>query len=215
MVQARNKSSICQSGSQLPESGYSVWPATQEDICRIAQNAKRVYTGLDVIPQETMLGWYKANPNGFWVVKDKTGTYCGNLDLLALKPDVMQRFIDGEIIEREIQGDYIYCPSESDKIESIYIESLVVVNPGNMKTGNALALRKLLENFYAIVSSLCDPVNIKKIYAIAASDGGMRILSKLGFSMIGKHQRQDDHNTYFADAKIFWQRIKRLSNRAN
>lgn len=45
---------------------YQVKPAREEDIRWAAALGARVYQGLDVIPEDTMLGWFQGNPNGFF-----------------------------------------------------------------------------------------------------------------------------------------------------
>jgi len=197
----------------LPGMPYSVWQASEEDICWIAETAKKTYKGPDVIPIKTMMQWYKTNPNGFWVIKDKDGNRCGNLDILPLKPAVMKRFIDSEIIEQEIQAECIYSPAESNKIKLIYIESLLagtVVDGFLQLKGNAFALEKLLKKSANIIKKLCNPVQIEKVYAIAASRKGKKLLLQLSFVPFSKQRRQCNHDIYFANGPDFANKINSL-----
>lgn len=106
---------------------YQVESATITDLFIICGLAKKVYSGIDVIPLEIMKEWFLKNPNGFTVIKNNRGKICGNLDILPLKDNVLRQFIEGKIIERDFSADDIYSPKESDEIEHLYVESFVSV----------------------------------------------------------------------------------------
>src|SRR5207253_2378291 len=101
---------------------YIVAPASEDDIRWAAGLAKRVYGGIDVIPESVMLEWYNANPNGFSMIKSEAGECFGNLDVLPLRPTTLSRFTKGNLLERDITGDCLYTPSEAHKITDLYVE---------------------------------------------------------------------------------------------
>src|SRR5271166_3023234 len=107
----------------LSELRYKVAPSTANDVKWAAKQAAIVYGGYDVIPEKVMLDWFRANKNGFYVVKRGDGANVGNLDILPLKPGTMQNFLSGELLEKEILGDCLFGPNEKASVKDIYIES--------------------------------------------------------------------------------------------
>src|SRR5450432_1203879 len=104
-----------------------VCPATRDDVEWAADLAKRIYRGNDIIPKDLMLEWYDKNPTGFFVIQSTDGERVGNLDLLPVKPATLNRFIRGEITERNITGDCLYSPAEAGEIRDLYVESFVSI----------------------------------------------------------------------------------------
>ena len=145
-----------------------------------------VYTGIDRIEPEVTKGWYNKNPNGFYVIKDRDGTNCGYLEVLPLKPALIEALlINGDIIEQDIYPGGIYGPDDIDKVEHLYVASLIAIN-GNCKPGNPIAIRTVFNYAPKIITGLCHPKNLKGFYALSASDEGASLMTKLGFNIINK-----------------------------
>jgi class 3 adenylate cyclase len=172
---------------------YVIVPATEDDIRWAARLAQQVYRGDDVIPEPVMLDWYRANPNGFSVMKSTDGARFGNLDILPLRPATLARLIEGSLLERHITGDCLYRPNETSKITDLYIESIVcVVDPAkNIFRPNHKAAALVHSEFGPLVRRVCDPRRVKRVLAIAASRNGINLLSRLGFSKLGATQGHD------------------------
>ena len=176
---------------------YEVRPASTDDIRWIAETAKRVYRGLDVIPAARMIEWHRANPDGFSIIVDRWGHRCGNIDILPLKPTAMAGMIRGDMIEQEIGGDALFAPAERDQVEALYVESFVAVNPDC--TGNAFAAYKGIVRAPSLIERISNPERIRRIYAIGASVGGVRLLEDLGFDAVeSETPRRDHHSIYVA-----------------
>jgi len=185
----------------LPRAPYRVLPANADDIRWIASTAQYVYSGLDIMPLKLMEDWYNANPTGFFIIRDRDGHLCGNLDILPLKPDVLSRFLHGDIIELDLQGNCLLRPEESIKIEYLYVESFVAVSEGYK--GNPLAAYTCLMKFPEIIKYICDPSQLKTIYAIGASEAGIRLMKDLGFNEIEYNKkRKDDHKMFFINFDV-------------
>ena len=198
----------------LPAAPYRIVQASEEDVRWAAGTAKRVYTGLDVIRAPLMLEWFKANPSGFSVIKDCNGHRCGNLDILPLKPDTLSRFLRGELIEQEIRGDSIFGRPESKKIQSLYIESLVALSEGDEP--NPLATYKCLMSVLELARRICDPSQVKKLYAIGASKGGICLMKHVGFDKIDYEQpRRDGHDVFCVDFQDLCKYAARHANGTN
>ena len=173
------------------ERPLSILPANREDICWIVQKAASVYKPLDVMPLNLMLEWFENNPTGFYIFKDGTGHRYGNLDILPIKPRFLQLLLKGTLIEREIAGDFLYKPVESHLIDSLYIESLV--------SDRMFATYQCLMNVPSIVEGICEPAQVKAIYALEASQAGLNLIEDLGFEMIEDgSKRRDKHKVFCA-----------------
>jgi len=168
-------------GQQLPTTfgPYTIEKACAADIQWAAAFAKEVYEGDDVISAKVMLAWHGANPNGFSLIKSD-GEAIGNIDVLPVKPDRLSLFENGHCLERDIAAADIYSPSESSQIRDLYVESLVC--------NNSIAVAVVLSQFDSLVKRICNPKQVRRILAIAASPDGQNLLRKLGFEVAGVAQ---------------------------
>jgi DNA-binding winged helix-turn-helix (wHTH) protein len=191
---------------------FFVTPAERPDIIWMASLARKVYRDIDIIPERTMLRWFNANPSGFNIVKTADGRRMGNLDILPIKPDTLESFVNGEITELEIPGDSLYRVDERDKIEDLYVESFVTANDpeADRPKTNAYVGKAVLNACEAITKRICNPATLRHIYAIAASDNGRSLLSRLGFTIcVSKKMRRDHHDLYRAEARVVGQKLIR------
>lgn len=178
-----------------PGATFTISPAAEEDIRWAASTARCVYSGLDIISAERMLEWFEANPTGFFIIKDGEGHRCGNFDSLPLRPDALARFLRGELIEREMRGDSLFRPYESNRIDCLYIESFVFLTKDGR--GNPLAAYRCMMSLPDLVRGVCAPPQIKKLYAIGASQSGIRLMKHLGFEkMEYSNVRRDGHQVF-------------------
>lgn len=184
------------SESEILETKHHVRNASYEDIRKIFIIASSVYQGIDVIPMETMLMWYEKNPLCFHVVINEYDEVVGNIDILPLTRECTKKFLEGSIIEREIQSRDIVGLEDKNRIEYLYIESLVSL-------GGVNALSELLRFIpYVLMDFGLDISNIKKIYCISASKRGQALIEKLGFKKIkSSEERKDKHDLFEHDIK--------------
>jgi hypothetical protein len=203
----------------LSELRYTVVPSTVNDVKWAANLAVQVYGGYDVIPEKVMLNWYKANQNGFFVVKRGDGANVGNLDLLALKPNTLREFIGGELLEREILGDCLYGPNEKALVRDIYVESLVV--PRQLfddKSANSSALYEVISKLTDCILNLCEQESVErgevKVYALSANPVVTKRLVQMGFEIVSpKDKRRDGHDLYCLDFKSLESQLKEYTDR--
>jgi hypothetical protein len=176
---------------------YQIRPATEADIRWAAALGQRVYQGLDVISEVTMLAWFDANPCGFfafWHNEERIG----NFDVLPLRPAVMQRFVRGELLEKDIRPEDLFTVAESHAIRDLHWES-IVVDP--RFHGPRSPMTKLFEQSYLeTLAHLCPIGQLGHMYAIAASNAGARLLQRMGLSPIAAaSERLDAHPLYRGD----------------
>ena len=178
----------------MPESMnlIDIHMATLDDIYWIADKEKDVYKGnpLDVMPLDLIQSWYRKNPACFWVITRSGGEKIGNIYVFPLKPSALEKLVKGEILERDISSIDIYSPRESDKITSLHICSLVCPDCSG---GTVQCMRHLP----VIFKNICDPDQLKNIYALSASPEGENLLKRNGFSMVDNGTgRKDGHPCY-------------------
>jgi hypothetical protein len=203
----------------LSELHYNIVPSSLNDVKWAAKQAAMVYGGYDVIPEKVMLAWFRANKNGFFVVKRGDETNVGNLDILPLKPNTMQEFISGELLEKEILGDCLFGPNEKASVRDIYIESLAV--PKHLfddKTSNSFALYAVIENLAECILGLCEQDIVErgdvKVYALSANPTVALHLTDMGFEIVShKDNRRDGHDLYCLDFKALESELKKLTDR--
>lgn len=203
----------------LSELRYKIEQSNVNDVKWAAKQATIVYGGHDVIPEKVMLDWFRANKNGFYVVKRGDGANVGNLDILPLKPNTMQKFLGGELLEKEILGDCLFGPNEKASVKDIYIESLVV--PKHLfddKTSNSFALYAVIGNLAECILGLCEPDAAErgeiKVYALSANPTVALHLTEMGFEIASrKEKRRDGHDLYRLDFKSLESELKKLTDR--
>src|SRR5260370_42237384 len=173
-------------------SDYEVVPSAACDVEWASELAKRVYSGVDVIPREVMLDWFEANPYGFPTIKPSGNGPVGNLDILPIRPNTLRRIVAGTLLERDVTGDCLYGASEKERIEDLYIESFAV-DPACARSAPGIII-EVLSSFIDLVNRICNPGQVHRVYAIAASDEGSGLLARLGFESVGPSDgRRDGH----------------------
>lgn len=180
---------------------FFVENASHGDIKWIHQLETKVYSGVDVIPENVLEDWYLANPAGFNIIRNLNGEPVGHIDLLALRPEALRKFIGGRILEKDITGADLYTPAEKNVIKNIYVESLALLLPFREK---AAALKKLSGCLGKLIENVADRNVVENLYAIAASVQGETIMRKLGFNYISSGtERIDGHKLFAASAAGF------------
>jgi hypothetical protein len=185
---------------------YGIDAASREDINWIARFEAEMYSVEDAVPEQILGDWYDQNPNGFWIIKHK-GQPIGHLDILPVKPEILQNFIAGVIVERDIRGIDLYSPNQKALVKTLYVES-IAISPSNGHN-RALAVNHLLSNFFDLVSRIADPSELSDIYAIAATIAGRRFLGRLGFGVVKRaRERKDQHDLFAAKLPDLGGRIR-------
>ncbi len=111
---------------RLHPAAYRILPAREEDVRWAAALGARVYGGDDVIPEATMVEWFRANPNGFstfWCGEARVG----NFDLLPLRAAPLREFVAGRLLERHVRGaDLFSSVRETPAMCAVHFESIVI-----------------------------------------------------------------------------------------
>jgi hypothetical protein len=206
---------------------FKIYRASEEDVRSAAELAQTTYPlEHDRIPESVMLAWYQKNPEGFHVMRNMLGDFLGNLDLLALKPDVFERFKEGNLLEREIRPRDLYSPEEKEQIRYIHIESFVVCMPHGVPRRDKSLGHLYNSSVYASASTIphrirlmCHEDAIKKnqvqLCAISANpDVATRLLEIGAKKICDKERRRDEHDLYLIDFAKFEAGIERVTREA-
>jgi len=148
-----------------------------------------------------MLDWFEANPYGFSTIKSSGNGPVGNLDILPIRPNTLRRIVAGTLLERDVTGDCLYGASEKERIEDLYIESFAV-DPACARSAPGIII-EVLSSFIDLVNRICNPGQVHRVYAIAASDEGSGLLARLGFESVGPSDgRRDGHQLYLGSMEV-------------
>jgi len=165
------------------------------DVEWIANLESDTYSGIDVIPFATLRGWFQANPEIFYIIRDHEGRPVGHIDILPLREKVLQPFIQGTMIERDILPEGLYTAEEKDQVTDLYIESVAI--PYLKGYARAVALRDALAGIRLIIGNLCNPNPQTTLYAMPASTEGLQLMEHIGFRLLVNGQtRKDGHSLY-------------------
>ncbi len=173
---------------------YSILPAREQDVRWAAALGARVYGGVDVIPEATMVEWFHRNPHGFstfWCGNARIG----NFDLLPLKPAALDGFIAGHLVERELRADDLFPVAETGAVRVLHFES-IVIDP-EFQGPRSRMMKLFLQSYLQLLARVCPLPQIESTVAIAASVQGAGVLRRLGFSVAGEASaRMDGHPLY-------------------
>ncbi len=188
-------------------------PATPEDLDWIFRLEIDTYSVQNAVARQKLDGWYGSNPDGFSVVKIN-GRRIGHLTIIPLRPNILESFVDGTILEQNIHVENLYTPQEKHLIRNLYVESIIIDSPKGPSTLPIAAFARLARDFIPLMSRIGDPANLENIYALAASGRGERFMKGLGFVPVQSiEERADKRTLYVAKFATVKARIAELLER--
>ncbi|HOX25598.1 MAG TPA: hypothetical protein PLL30_11495 [Candidatus Krumholzibacteria bacterium] len=191
---------------------YRVEPATPDEIGWIADLQASVYSSADAVPESVLREWYGVNPSGFFIVRSPGGNPVGHLDVLPIRPQTLERFLDGDIVEREIRGDSLFPPADRHQIKHLYIESVILCP--NRSCSKGAAMLAVLSSSVKILEHIAELKSVESIYAIAATVPGKRLLKRLGFELYRPaEKRRDGHDLFRASPALVAKRVVEVCGR--
>jgi hypothetical protein len=196
---------------------FTFHKAELEDIYWVANQERHYYVGLDVIPEATLVSWFEANSNGFFVIRDEKSINIGCLNVLPLKPEPLSNLIDGNLREYSVSDSHLYQPSEYESIKSLWVENLMVLVEDEPLSVRQAAIMTLLSNLNWAVSKICDHSKLQHIFCIVATYRGERLVKSLGFELIrtGISRQGDGHDLYRVEWMVLQDRINRILSRGS
>lgn len=167
----------------------------QKNYLKAANALARSHYGKNAIGHDIVKRWYEKNPYMLTILTDSHNKFVGYFDILPLTSDFGRDFVDGVVKENEIRHYDILEPSKMNSSEYLYFAGVSVKDQFTQlgrKHGSILIYSALiyLNTFYDLSKG-------KKIYAVAASDCGRKILEKLKFNIeIDETNRKDKLDLY-------------------
>lgn len=187
-------------------------PATPEDLAWIFQLEIDAYSAQHAVARKKLDQWYACNPDGFSIVT-MNGRKVGHLTIIPLRPNILESFVQGTILEQDIHDEHLYTPPEKHLIRNLYVESIIIDSPRGPSVP-VIAFARLARDFIPLMNRICDPANLENIYALAASGRGERFMKGLGFVPVKSVQeRADQRSLYVAKFGTVKNRIAELLNR--
>jgi len=179
----------------MPDDAFAITVtlATYAEIDWVADLERQLF-GETAVPLAVLRDWYGTNPNGFHIVR-AAGERIGHVDLLPVKAESLQPFVDGVVDERSLRGSDLHPPAERGLVRDLYLESVIVL--GASKAIHDAGVAGLLQALPAILGLLGEPDRLRWIYAVAASPAGHRFLQRVGFEQLaGANARVDGMPLY-------------------
>ena len=194
--------------TNLGDAPYNIKEASEEDLRWIVNCHKKVYSEDDCIPFEKMLEWYNKNEIGFNKIVDNSERICGNLNILPLNDECLDRFLQGKILEKDIlESDLV---NDEDVVNNLYVESFVCID--NQGAFNNLAAYQTLMLADLILKRFNLGENVK-IYAISANQIATQLLESLSFTRIVEgNVRLDSHAMFYIDYDTVIKKLLWMSN---
>lgn len=198
---------------RLHPAAYRILPAREEDVRWAAALGARVYGGDDVIPEATMVEWFRANPNGFstfWCGEARVG----NFDLLPLRAAPLREFVAGRLLERHVRGADLFSVRETPAMCAVHFES-IVIDP-EFAGSRSRMMKVFMLSYLRLLGRVCPLPQVESVYAIAASAQGTGVLRRLGFVSAGDAAgRLDGHPLFRATVEGHWAALERYTARTD
>ena len=170
---------------------FELRPATEQDIGWMAA-LERKYFRRAAVHERVLQEWFGANGTGFSVLELRGGRRVGFLNILPIRPDTLQKLKRGEIVEKEVSRSMLYREHEREAIRELYIECLLI------DEHRPRGLRYLLAHVRKLIREVCIPERVRKLYALAATEEGSKILRDLGFKPYLRNKQRRDGLTMFS-----------------
>lgn len=174
---------------------FEIEPATLDDLLWVAEIETKAY-GPDAVPLDLMQLWYQKNRSGFFVIRSREGERVGHINLLPVRADAFQPLLEGKITEMELSPDALYAPTDKASIQDLYVESIIVCRPEAQS--RMPVIYALLAEFNSLIANICDPSQVRQLYAIAATPAGERFMRQLGFEQIKAGSERLDRHPFFS-----------------
>lgn len=188
-------------------------PATRDDLEWIFRLQIDTYSPQHAVARRTLEQWYGCNPDGFSVLQ-LNGRKIGHITFVPLRPEILKSFLQGTVLEQDIQEDGLYTPEEKHLVKNLYVESIIIDSPKEPATLPIKALTCLAYDFVSLMRRVCDPTNLENIYALAASGRGESFMNRLGFDQVKSGlERMDRRGLYVVKFSTLQAKIQELYNR--
>lgn len=198
---AAEQAELLQELEQSPERLVFMLPS-REDLEQLVDLDRLVFHEETLILPEEQQKRFAYNPEVIHVLKDtKTNTVLGGITISPLKQDVLEKLIRLEIDETQIKPEDYLSFTSGKPLDSYVIG--IIARPGVGE--KYYAGRLLYSAFDYLIELLERGVIIRRIYTIATTLDGERIVKEIGFSRLpGEWQGEfeDFRRPYVLDLEV-------------
>lgn len=192
---------------------YYVRSTNSNDLIEIAKLQKEFYPD-DAVPFDLYKEWFDKNSKGFFIIESKstcingieTKEIVGHFTFLPIKEERMKYYLKGQILETDIRGADLHSPQEMKSAKSIYVESVIIKHKHRR-----IAVFCLIRMMKSMLDYFCSSDhNINKIFAMAATNDGVKTLKGMHFEKvpgINAEDRKDKHDIFECDYGVFYKGI--------
>jgi hypothetical protein len=161
--------------------------------------------------------WYEKNKYTLSVLADENNEIVGYFDILPFNEEYTERFISGELEEKDIKPEFILCESEMKNCKTIYFAGIAVAQNCNEIIrifGGPLiyAAISFIELFFDLEQDV-------KIIALPVTECGKRLLKNFKFTILVEAcNRKDGFDLMYLEInskklRKFKNSLKYISNR--
>jgi hypothetical protein len=171
------------------------WPCDTTFARQASAMAKRFY-GQEAIRFERYELWRIANPDILVCLIDASHEVVGYFDVLPLKHEAMEMFIQGSLVESKFSHEDICPPAVARTCERLYLAGIAVTDPARHADRRNAAILvwafiKYLEHFYA------QDDKERELFALASTTDGEALIRGFEFRVARPAAaREDQHNLY-------------------
>jgi hypothetical protein len=161
---------------KLEPERLTLMPPNREDLDQLREIDLVVFHEETLISPEKQLERFRYNPEAILVLKDtRTTTVLGSITLSPLKQEVLEKLINLEIDETQIQPED-YRPYTTDHPQDCYIVGMIA-RPGIGEKFYAGRLMKATLDY--LIRLLDSGVVIRRIYTVATTNEGDKLAQNL------------------------------------
>lgn len=152
--------------------------------------------GRDSIPNTLAEAWREASPNSFVCLIDQHPHVVASFGILGLSASFLDQFLHGRLIESQLTAADLLPWSQTLSQEALYISGVVVRDAGSPRGWRWASI--MMWSMLVYVRTFFDLTKPRRVYALAATPEGERILRKLNFEIYTPAEaRLDHHNLYY------------------
>lgn len=190
-------------------------PASHEALREVVEIDRQWLPEQDIIDAETFGKWTRKNPTAIITHHDANDRVLGYFSILALEPETLKQFKNGQVSELEFTGDDILPEHSKDKVDMYHAEAVYffsIAYRDATTAGFDFGRAWLIFEAKAFLEELVVKGKLKRIYATFAPDvrrsrhDQIRLAEKAGFQLVDCHDgrcyadgRADGHDLYFKD----------------
>jgi hypothetical protein len=164
-----------------------------DEIPDLQSKGRIFFNTQDHLPTKLLESWHYADQNSYRKIVNKNGRIVGFFIILFPKHEHMLAFSRGFLIERSLKRSMLISRKEKQTLQENYAYiSVVVGEPGAVI--NNICIILLLAKY---LDCMCSYRDIRKLYAMAATNDGHHLMSSLGFYLHTPGVERKDGEDFF------------------